>query len=122
MDRAHRIGQTKSVNVYRLITLDTLEEQIMDVQMFKTKAAKDVLAGVHGGGGGGGGGGGEGGGGAQGEEGEDGKSISSLLERGKGGVPHVVPHVGEVQENPSVRGEYQQLHDINQFIARMRHK
>lgn len=29
MDRAHRIGQRKVVNVYRLITRSTLEEKIM---------------------------------------------------------------------------------------------
>jgi TATA-binding protein-associated factor len=29
MDRAHRLGQKKVVNVYRLITRDTLEEKIM---------------------------------------------------------------------------------------------
>lgn len=29
MDRAHRIGQKKVVNVYRLITKGTLEERIM---------------------------------------------------------------------------------------------
>lgn len=29
MDRAHRIGQRKVVNVYRLITRNTLEEKIM---------------------------------------------------------------------------------------------
>lgn len=29
MDRAHRIGQRKVVNVYRLVTRDTLEEKIM---------------------------------------------------------------------------------------------
>ena len=29
MDRAHRIGQKKVVNVYRLITRNTLEEKIM---------------------------------------------------------------------------------------------
>ena len=29
MDRAHRIGQKKVVNVYRLITKGTLEEKIM---------------------------------------------------------------------------------------------
>ena len=34
------------VNVYRLITDNTLAEYMMDVQMFKTKLANDVLAGV----------------------------------------------------------------------------
>lgn len=29
MDRAHRIGQKKVVNVYRLITRGTLEEKIL---------------------------------------------------------------------------------------------
>lgn len=29
MDRAHRIGQKRVVNVYRLITRNTLEEKIM---------------------------------------------------------------------------------------------
>ena len=29
MDRAHRMGQKRVVNVYRLITRDTLEEKIM---------------------------------------------------------------------------------------------
>ena len=29
MDRAHRIGQKKVVNVYRLVTRGTLEEKIM---------------------------------------------------------------------------------------------
>jgi TATA-binding protein-associated factor len=29
MDRAHRLGQRKVVNVYRLITKGTLEEKIM---------------------------------------------------------------------------------------------
>jgi TATA-binding protein-associated factor len=36
MDRAHRIGQKKVVNVYRLITKGTLEEKIMGyVQYFR---------------------------------------------------------------------------------------
>lgn len=32
MDRAHRIGQKRVVNVYRLITRGTLEEKIMGYQ------------------------------------------------------------------------------------------
>lgn len=37
MDRAHRIGQKKVVNVYRLVTRGTLEEKIMkwDMHLFK---------------------------------------------------------------------------------------
>ena len=35
MDRAHRIGQTKVVSVYRILTRGTLEEKIMNLQRFK---------------------------------------------------------------------------------------
>ncbi len=43
-DRAHRIGQTKSVTVYRLIASDTIEERIVELQQAKTQLA-DVVAG-----------------------------------------------------------------------------
>jgi TATA-binding protein-associated factor len=42
MDRAHRIGQTRTVNVYRLITSDTIEEKMMELQRRK-KATSDAV-------------------------------------------------------------------------------
>ncbi|XP_033118487.1 TATA-binding protein-associated factor 172-like [Anneissia japonica] len=44
MDRAHRIGQKKVVNVYRLITKGTLEEKIMGLQKFKMNIANTVIS------------------------------------------------------------------------------
>lgn len=43
IDRAHRIGQKRVLNVYRLITKDTLEEKIMGIQKFKTSLANAIV-------------------------------------------------------------------------------
>ncbi|CAE6462717.1 unnamed protein product [Rhizoctonia solani] len=43
MDRAHRLGQKKVVNVYRLVTKGTLEEKIMGLQRFKLNIANSVI-------------------------------------------------------------------------------
>ncbi|KAK2711660.1 hypothetical protein QYM36_012696 [Artemia franciscana] len=43
MDRAHRIGQKRVVNVYRLITKGTLEERIMGLQKFKLASVNSVI-------------------------------------------------------------------------------
>jgi len=43
MDRAHRLGQKRSVSVFRLISRGTLEEKIMSLQRFKTHVAGAVV-------------------------------------------------------------------------------
>ncbi|AET40904.1 DNA-binding ATPase Ecym_7048 [Eremothecium cymbalariae DBVPG len=43
MDRAHRLGQRKVVNVYRIITKGSLEEKIMGLQKFKMNIASTVV-------------------------------------------------------------------------------
>ncbi len=43
IDRAHRLGQKNILNVYRLITKDTLEEKIMGIQRFKTNLANAIV-------------------------------------------------------------------------------
>jgi TATA-binding protein-associated factor len=43
MERAHRIGQKKVVNVYRIITRGTIEEKIMGLQQFKLAIANTVV-------------------------------------------------------------------------------
>lgn len=44
MDRAHRIGQKKVVNVHRLVTRGTLEEKILNLQRFKIDVASQVVS------------------------------------------------------------------------------
>ena len=44
MDRAHRLGQKKTVNVCRLITKNSLEEKIMGLQSWKVRVAKTVVS------------------------------------------------------------------------------
>lgn len=44
MDRAHRIGQRRTVRVFRLIVRESLEEHIMDLQAFKERVATTVVA------------------------------------------------------------------------------
>ena len=43
MDRAHRLGQTRPVTVYRLLTRGTLEERVMSLQRFKVDVAGAVV-------------------------------------------------------------------------------
>lgn len=43
MDRAHRLGQRKVVNVHRLIMRGTLEEKVMSLQRFKVSVADAVI-------------------------------------------------------------------------------
>jgi SNF2 family DNA or RNA helicase len=42
-DRAHRIGQQNSVQVYKLIARDTVEERILRLQEEKTALAEQIL-------------------------------------------------------------------------------
>lgn len=45
MDRSHRLGQTKQVTVYRLITKNTVEERILARAQEKSKVQDMVIAG-----------------------------------------------------------------------------
>ena len=42
-DRAHRIGQKNVVNVYKLITKDSIEEKIYDLQQRKATLTDNML-------------------------------------------------------------------------------
>lgn len=44
-DRAHRIGQTRAVTVYKLVAKGTIEEKIVAMQQQKAKLAEDILGG-----------------------------------------------------------------------------
>ena len=44
IDRAHRIGQTKKVFTYRLITKDTVEEKVVELQNKKRDMVKGVMS------------------------------------------------------------------------------
>lgn len=45
MDRAHRLGQKKDVTVYRLITLDSVEERVIEMANRKEEVQKIVIKG-----------------------------------------------------------------------------
>ena len=45
-DRAHRIGQTEAVTVYRLVTLGTIEESILELHKQKRALVEGLLAGT----------------------------------------------------------------------------
>jgi len=43
IDRAHRIGQTKNVFAYRLISKDTVEEKVLELQQSKRELADAII-------------------------------------------------------------------------------
>ncbi|UMG94879.1 SWF/SNF helicase family protein [Nocardioides sp. TF02-7] len=45
VDRAHRIGQTQHVNVYRLVATDTIEEKVMELKGRKAELFARVVDG-----------------------------------------------------------------------------
>jgi SNF2 family DNA or RNA helicase len=48
-DRAHRIGQKKSVQVYKLVTSDSIEEKIINLQQSKKELAESIISDQEGG-------------------------------------------------------------------------
>ena len=47
-DRAHRIGQTKKVTVFKLLAKNTIEEKIQQLQETKRQLAEQVIGGAGG--------------------------------------------------------------------------
>jgi len=45
VDRAHRIGQTRHVHVYRLVANDTIEEKVMELKARKAELFAQVIDG-----------------------------------------------------------------------------
>ena len=43
VDRMHRIGQTKNVFVYRLVSRDTIEEKVMALKATKARLFESVM-------------------------------------------------------------------------------
>jgi SNF2 family DNA or RNA helicase len=43
IDRAHRIGQTRKVMVYKMITQGTIEEKILDLQQNKRELFENLI-------------------------------------------------------------------------------
>jgi SNF2 family DNA or RNA helicase len=43
VDRTHRIGQTRTVMVYRMVAAGTIEEKVMALQRRKARLFRDVL-------------------------------------------------------------------------------
>ncbi|EOD34138.1 hypothetical protein EMIHUDRAFT_111367 [Emiliania huxleyi CCMP1516] len=106
MDRAHRLGQKRSVSVFRLISRGTLEEKIMSLQRFKTHvldlfelspattAAGAAPSAQASGGGEGGGGGGDG---------------------GSGGLQSLLSNVGSLWGSE----EYEEEYDLDEFLDQL---
>ena len=44
-DRAHRIGQTRQVTVFKLIAAETIEEKIVELQETKRELADAIISG-----------------------------------------------------------------------------
>ena len=47
IDRAHRIGQTRTVCAYRVIARDTVEEKILELQRTKRALADAIISADH---------------------------------------------------------------------------